>query len=123
MALTANTRIYSVDTFTQTYKAKAEERIPSVKTIYRLIDLGELEVKNIVLPQKLKRQSKNDTPSRPKGTNKYKIEERPESVLERKEVGHWEGDLVKGSKEKMNPLFNLSRESEAKTCYQSVKDL
>ena len=102
-ALLIRPRIHFVDSFRSTYLAEAGERIPSVRTLDRLIDKGQLIVKNIDPPQKTKRQSRN-RPSQPKGTNVKKlgrnIPERPETVLNREEVGHWEGDLVKGSKQK-----------------------
>ena len=88
-------RIHSVDSFRNVYQATADEKIPSVKTIYRLIDLGLLTVKNIDLLEKVKREAKNE-PSKLKGTNvKHlgrSINERPDDVLNREEVGHWEGD-------------------------------
>ena len=47
--------------------------------------------------------------SKPKGQNKRKlgrsISERPESVLNRKEFGHWEADLVKDKKTKNQPAI------------------
>jgi len=90
---------------TATYEVTEGERIPSGRPIYRLIDSGALEVKNIDLPQKMKRSAKGD--SRPRGTNTQKLgrslDERPEEVLTRQEVGHWEGDRLKGSKEKNEP--------------------
>lgn len=132
-------RIHSVDSFRNTYIAEAKEVIPSVRTLYRLIDQGLLAIKNIDLPQKTKRQARNQ-PSRPKGTNLKRlgrsISERPNAVLNREEVGHWEGDLVKGSKQKGEPaLLTLVERAtrfalifkvpnfESTTCLEAVRTL
>ncbi|TDO94804.1 IS30 family transposase [Halanaerobium saccharolyticum] len=85
--------------------AKLHNKFPNsemicTKTLYNYIDAGLLEIKNIDLPLKLKRASK----SRRIRNNKKKlgtsIEERPESINNRSEFGHWEIDTVIGKKTK-----------------------
>lgn len=70
------------------------------KTLYNYIDLGLLEIRNVDLPMKLRRNTK---PQRVR-SNKRKlgtsIEERPEHILTREEFGHWEIDTVIGTKDK-----------------------
>ena len=44
-ALLVKPRVYSIDTFKKTYPSDALENITSVKTIYRLIEQGDLKVK------------------------------------------------------------------------------
>ena len=73
------------------------------KTLYNYIDAGLIHIKNIDLPEKLRRNTK-----RKKGKENRKklgksIEERPESVKLREEFGHWEIDTVFGSKKENEP--------------------
>lgn len=101
VALKAKPRIHSVDSFVEYYKQEhPTERVPSTSVVYRLIDEGKLEVKNIHLPKKPSRRPKNSNPSRAKGTNVRvlgtSISERPEEAEAREEVGHYEADLVIG---------------------------
>lgn len=68
------------------------------KTLYNYIDLGLLEVKNIDLPLKLRRNTK---PKRVKNHKKVlgkSIQERPSEIDSREEFGHWEIDTVIGEK-------------------------
>ena len=135
-------RIHSVESFTETYELTEDDDgiIPSVRTSYRIISSGQLPVKDIDLPQKPKRSSKNKDKSKPRGSNKKKlgtsISERPEYVLERKKFGHWEGDLVIGKKDKGEPalLTLVERASrfgmilkipntEAQSTYEIVRQL
>lgn len=55
-------------------------------------------LKNIDLPEKLRRSPKKTQVHKNKRILGRSIEERPASVNDRKEFGHWEADLVIGSK-------------------------
>lgn len=69
------------------------------KTLYNYVGLGLIPgIRNIDLPEKLKRRTKNTTPRQNKRVLGRSIEERPEDIQTRKEFGHWEIDLVLGSK-------------------------
>lgn len=68
------------------------------RTLYRYVELGLIAIKSIDLPEKLKRRTKAMHPRRNKRILGRSIEERPESVRNREEFGHWEADLVIGSK-------------------------
>ena len=99
-ALKTKPRCHSVDSFVQTYREKHPlEVIPSTKTVYRYIKDGLLRVKPIDLPKMvcIRKRSK----VRPKATKKIlgkSIEERPETITNRSEFGHWEIDLMLGKK-------------------------
>lgn len=76
-----------------------EDEILSTKTLYNYVDLGLLEIKNIDLPEKLKRRMKKTVVRKNKKVLGRSIEERPEKVQTREEFGHWECDLVLGAKD------------------------
>lgn len=68
------------------------------KTLYNYIDLGLLDVKNIDLPYKLRRNIK---PARVRKNKKIlgsSIKERPSEIDSRNEFGHWAIDTVIGEK-------------------------
>lgn len=90
------------------------------KTLYNYVDRGILKIKNIDLPQKLRRKPRKDTPTVRTNKKKYgrSIEERPTCVASRERFGDWELDLVIGSNsEKDHVLMTLL---ERKTRYYKV---
>lgn len=76
------------------------EQIVCTKTLYGYIELGLLGIKNIDLPEKLRRSPKKARVRKNKRILGRSIDERPEKVNDREEFGHWEADLVLGSKRK-----------------------
>jgi len=70
------------------------------KTLYNYIDAGLLEIKNIDLPLKLRRSLKSRRIKNNKKKLGTSIDERPESINDRSEFGHWEIDTVIGKKTK-----------------------
>ncbi|MDO4921404.1 MAG: IS30 family transposase [Phascolarctobacterium sp.] len=76
----------------------SREQIVCVKTLYNYIGLGLLGIKNIDLPEKLKRSPKKAREREAKRVLGRSIEERDKEIEARKEFGHWECDLVIGSK-------------------------
>lgn len=71
-----------------------------VKTLYNYVDLQLIGIKNHNLPEKLTRTIKKSRVSKNKRKLGRSIEERPDTVELRNEFGHWECDLVLGSKTK-----------------------
>lgn len=74
------------------------EQIVCTKTLYNYVDLGLLRIKNLDLPEKLRRSPKKTRVRENKRVLGRSIEERPSSIDNRTEFGHWEADLVIGSK-------------------------
>lgn len=68
------------------------------KTLYNYVDNGLLKIKNIDLPQKLKRNTKTKRVKKNVKKLGKSIEERPSDIEQRNEFGHWEVDTVIGSK-------------------------
>lgn len=68
------------------------------RTLYNYIDQGLLAIKNIDLPMKLRRSSKNHKSRENKKILGNSIENRPLEVNDRLEIGHWEIDTVIGEK-------------------------
>jgi len=68
------------------------------------VDLGLLNIKNIDLPEKLKRNTKPNKVRENKRILGTSIEERPKDVKNRLEFGHWEIDTMVGSKNKNEPV-------------------
>ncbi|MCW8487239.1 IS30 family transposase, partial [Streptococcus macedonicus] len=101
-AVKSNVRRHSVDTFVHEYKEEQPtETIPSTKTLYRYIAACFISIKPIDLPKmvSIRKRSKYKTTVNKKPLGKF-IEERPETINNRSEFGHWEIDLVLGQKTK-----------------------
>lgn len=79
------------------------DQIVCTKTLYNYVDNGLIGIKNIDLPEKLKRNTKNEKVRKNKRILGDSIELRPESVELREEFGHWEFDTVVGSKNEAEP--------------------
>lgn len=78
----------------------SSEEMVCTKTLYNYVDLGLLPVKNIDLPEKLKRNTKSSNARKIRKILGKSIEERPETINSREEFGHWEIDSVLGKKGK-----------------------
>ena len=75
-------------------------QIVYTKTLYGYDDLGLLGIKNIHLPEKLRRFSKKVETRKNKRVLGRSLEERPTEANGRSEFWHWEVDLVISSKKK-----------------------
>lgn len=74
------------------------EKMVCTKTLYNYVDLGLLSIKNIDLPEKLRRNTKAKRVRENRKNLGRSIDERPEIVENRLEFGHWEFDSVLGKK-------------------------
>lgn len=72
--------------------------IPCVRTLYNWIDLGFLQTINLDLLLKTRRKTKCERVRKNRTNLGRSIEERPKSVADRQEFGHWEIDTVVGSR-------------------------
>ncbi|MCH5386553.1 IS30 family transposase, partial [Limosilactobacillus fermentum] len=85
----------------------ADEVVPSTPTVYRDIEAGRFELRTHDLPRKpslrIKRSHSHTRTNKTKlGTS---IDERPIEVQDRRQGGHWEGDLVKGKRVDSEPAL------------------
>ena len=106
---TGKHRKYNIKTFVEVYRRNHPlEKVPTFKTVYNYIHRGNFFIKPIDLPIMIRLKPRKNKNSRPKGINKRKlgrsISERPEAVLNRESIGHWEADLVEGKKGKNEPV-------------------
>lgn len=83
------------------------------KTLYNYVDLGLLSIKNMDLPQKLRRNTKSARVQKNKRKLGKSITERAQNIEAREEFGHWEIDTVIGTKSKEDAV--LLTLSERKT--------
>ena len=77
----------------------------STRTLYTYIDLGLIELTNMDLLLKLRRNTKRLHTRRNKRILGTSIEDRPKEVNDRNEFGHWEIDTVIGIKHKDEPVL------------------
>lgn len=84
-----------------------ESIIPSTTTLYHWIESGIMKTKNIDLLEKVDRKprSTRGKARRNKKVHGTSIEDRPESVNQRKTFGHWEIDTVIGKKNADEPAL------------------
>ena len=116
-------------------RAKREGTFPvtlCTKTVYNYIEQGLLGVKNIDLLLKVRRNTHKQHSRKNRRILGTSIEERPESVKERKEFGHWEIDTVVGKRTAGEVLLTLDERKtrkrhiikiEGKTCKAVAKAL
>ena len=78
-------------------------QIVCTKTLYNYVDNGLNSIKNINLPEKLKRNTEKEKVRKHKRILGDSIELHPQSVELREEFGHWEVDTVLGSKYEDEP--------------------
>jgi IS30 family transposase len=80
------------------------------------VDLGLLPIKNIDLPEKLRRKTKAKKFRENKRNLGASIDERPEIVDLRTEFGHWEADTVVGKKDEGEPCVLTLVERVTRMC-------
>lgn len=100
----------------------SRDRIVCAKTLYNYVDTGLLNIKNIDLPEKLRRSTKPKKVRENKRIFGTSIEERPETVRNRLEFGHWEIDTVVGSKNENEPVVLTLVERKTRYCIWIIAD-
>lgn len=83
------------------------EQIVCTKTLYNYVSTGMIGIKSIDLPDKPRRSPKKARITKNRRILGCSIEERPREVDDRNEFGHWEADLVIGSKSGDNALLTM----------------
>lgn len=78
----------------------SRNEVVCTRTLYTYVDLGLIGIANHQLPEKLSRNTKRSRVRKNKRVLGRSIEERDPSIERREEFGHWEFDLVLGSKKK-----------------------
>ena len=89
------------------------------KTLYRYVSPGLLPVKNIDLPQKLRRKTADTRTRKHRVLFGCSIEKHPSSYADRRHFGHWEIDTVIGRKQGQNPV--LLTLTERQTNYTIIR--
>lgn len=79
------------------------EDMVCTRTLYNYVDMGLMNIKNIDLPDKLRRSTKKAHARKNKRVLGDSIDKRPESIESREEFGHWEIDSVIGSQSESEP--------------------
>ena len=75
------------------------DEVVCTKTLYQYVDLCLIGIKNIDLPDKLKRRAHKRAARENRRVLGRSIEERPKEIDKREEFGHWEADLVIGERD------------------------
>lgn len=101
-----------------------EDEICSVGTLYSYIEKNMLKIKNIDLLEKVRRRPQREQPNRKhkrlKGTS---ISERPDSINNREEFGHWEIDCVIGKNTAEDRvLLTLTERKSRKEIIRKIKN-
>ena len=101
----------------------AERKIVCTKTLYNYAELGLIGIRNIDLPEKMRRNTKIKKKRQNKKKLGKSIEERPEEIDTRKEFGHWEIDSVIGQKkEGQAQVMTIVERKYRKSIWLKVKD-
>ena len=99
----------SVDEFVGQFKLRFPNKpCPSTPTVYRYIDQGRLEIKNLDLPLKLSRRLKRHHHAHARQAMNHlgtSIDQRPLNINQRQVPFNWEGDLVKGIQRPNQPAL------------------
>lgn len=101
----------------------SSDEMVCTKTLYNYVDLGLLPVKNIDLPEKLKRNTKSSNARKNRKILGKSIEERPETVNLGEEFGHLEIDSVLGKKKDTKPvIMTIVKRKSRMSLWTKIKD-
>lgn len=83
----------------------SKDQVVCTKKLYNYVDTALLKIRNLDLPLKVRRKSKVKKARQHLKILDRSIDERPDSVLTRRNFGHWEIDTILGSKSKTKVYF------------------
>ena len=86
------------------------------KTLYNYVDKGLIDIKNIDLPEKVRRSHKKRRIRENRKKLGDSIEERSKEIEKREEFGHWELDTVLGKKGEKEPVIITAVERKTRIC-------
>lgn len=95
-------------------KGKREEKIMCHETIYQLVYRERSDLKMYLRAKKGKYRKRHGTAMREKAreeAEKRRIDTRPKRIELRKEIGHWEGDTIRGGDKRSVILTHVERKS------------
>lgn len=106
--------------YSRRVKEFSKQEMVCTKTLYNYTERGILNIKNIDLPQKVRRKPRMDAPHARKNKTHLgrSIETRPACVASRERFGDWELDLVIGANSKGDHV--LMTLLERKTRYYTI---
>lgn len=96
--------------------AFARENMVCTKTLYNYVDMKLFPIRNIELPEKLKRSSKTHRKRQNKRILGRSIEERTAEAADRTNFGNWEIDTVIGQKKGQNEVLLTLVERMSDNC-------
>ena len=97
-----------------------KDQVVSTKTLYNYVNLGLMDIKNIDLPEKVKRNTKARRARANKRILGRSIDDRSPRIDTRKDFGHWECDLVLGHKTKDDDVLLTLCERKTR-CFFMIK--
>ena len=109
--------------YAKTNNLYADKQMVCTKTLYNYVDLGLLNIKNIDLPEKLKRNIKRNRTRENKRNLGNSIELRPDNVDTREKFGHWEIDSVIGKKaEGESQVMTIVERKHRQSIWLKIRD-
>lgn len=84
----------------------------STKTLYNWVDMGLCRIRNIDLPQRIRRNPHKRKVRKSKRILGTSIELRPAVINDRVEFGHWEGDGIVGKNKKGHLITLVERQTD-----------
>ena len=98
------------------------EEMVCTKILYRYVDPGLISLKNIDLPQKTGRNTKQEKVRRNKKNLGDRIDLREESIENREDFGNWEIDSALGKKAAQPCMMSLTERKRRISIWLKLRD-